>query len=88
EEIRSDYLLSNLYRGDVLKQSLADVEDEAKDHPELKKLITIQDGVLEETFDTVMNSILEKYGNTDAYLEKEYGLDEEKRREMRDFYLE
>ncbi|MBQ1306573.1 MAG: tyrosine-protein phosphatase [Erysipelotrichaceae bacterium] len=51
-------------------------------------MITIQDGVLEETFDTVMNSILEKYGNTDAYLEKEYCLDEEKRREMRDFYLE
>ncbi len=88
EEIRRDYLLSNLYRRAVLKQSLADVEDEAKDHPELKKLIAIQDGVLEETFDTVMNSILEKYGNTDAYLEKEYGLDEKKRQEMRDFYLE
>ena len=29
----------------------------------------------------------EKYVN-DFYLEKEYGLDEEKRRKLRDFYLE
>lgn len=88
EEIRKDYLLSNLYRKQILKESLADVETEAEGHPELKKLITIQDGVLEETYDTVMNSILERYGNFDVYLEKEYGLNEEKLQKMRDFYLE
>ena len=88
DEIRKDYLLSNLYRKEILEESLADVEEEAKDHPELKKLITIQDGVLEETFDTVMHTILERYGNTDAYLEKEYGLNAERRQKLRDFYLE
>ena len=88
EEIRKDYLLSNLYRKEILEESLADIKEEAKDHPELKKLITIQDGVLEETFDTVMNTILERYENTDTYLEKEYSLDAEKRQKMRDFYLE
>ena len=88
EEIRKDYLLSNLYRKEVLEESLAQVEEEAKDHPELKQLITIQDGVAEETYDTVMDSILHRYGNFDAYLEKEYGLDKEKRRKLRDFYLE
>ena len=87
DEIKKDYLLSNLYRKQILEESLADIEAEAKDHPELKKLIMIQDGVAEETFDTVMNSILQRYGNFDTYLEKEYGLDEEKRRELRDFYL-
>ena len=88
EEIRKDYLLSNLYRKEILDESLADIELEAEDHPELKKLITIQYGVLEETFDTVMNTILERYGNLDAYLEKEYGLNAEKRQKTRDFYLE
>ena len=88
DEIRKDYLLSNIYRKEILEESLADVEAEAKDHPELKRLITIQDGVLEETYDTVIQSILERYGDTDSYLEKEYGLDEEKRRKLRDLYLE
>ena len=88
EEIRKDYLLSNLYRKQALEESLAEVEVQAKDHPELKQLITIQDGVAEETYDTVMDSILNKYGNFDAYLENEYGLDEEKCRKLRDFYLE
>ena len=88
DEIKKDYLLSNLYRKRILEESLADIEAEAKDYPELKQLITIQDGVAEETFDTVMNSILQKYGNVDTYLEKDYGLDEEKRQKLRDFYLE
>ncbi|MBQ6478653.1 MAG: tyrosine-protein phosphatase [Erysipelotrichaceae bacterium] len=88
EEIRKDYLLSNLYRKKILEESLADIETEAKGHPELKKLITIQDGVAEETFDTVVNAIIGKYGNYDRYLEEEYGLDKDKREKMKDFYLE
>ena len=88
DEIMKDYLLSNEFRKQVLEESLAAVAEDGKDHPELSELITIQDGVLQRTMETVMAAIRERYGSYDVYLEKEYGLDEEKRGKLRDLYLE
>lgn len=88
EEIRKDYLLSNYYRKDILNSSLDKIKDETKDHPELITLVTRQEGVVPETFDTVMDSILDKYGTYDNYLEKEYNLDLLKLNKIRDKYTE
>ena len=87
EEIRKDYLASNIYRKDILKESLASVAEEAKGHPELAHLVQIQDGVSEEIFDTVISSIYENYGNVENYLYEDYGLDREKINALQQKYL-
>ena len=88
DEIKKDYLLSNLYRQKILEKALKKVESIAVNNPEINELITLQDGVEEKTIDIVMASILEKYGSYEAYLEAEYGLDESKRQLLRNKYLD
>ncbi len=88
EEIRKDYLVSNVFRKEALEESLATVSGLSQEHPEIARLITIMDGVLEETFDTVITSIREKYRDFDAYLSCEYGLDEQKLMLLRNRYLD
>ena len=88
DEIRKDYLASNIFRKEVLENSLGSVSDLSGQYPEIAKLITIMDGVLEQTFDTVISSIKEKYGDFKTYLLREYGLDESKLKVLRDKYLE
>ncbi|MBQ6334636.1 MAG: tyrosine-protein phosphatase [Erysipelotrichaceae bacterium] len=87
EEIRKDYLLSNTYRQKILEKTLAKVADIAKEHPEINELLTLQDGVREKTFDIVISSIKEKYGNDREYLYKEFALDEETLNGLREKYL-
>ena len=86
DEIRKDYLLSNEYRKDILKEELAKVESESVDHPELKKLITLQQGVLEDVFDIVMNSIKERYKSIDDYLYDQFDLSESALNDFRNKY--
>lgn len=85
EEIRKDYLITNEYRKEIINESLNRIED-TKIYPELKTLITMQDGVVEKVFDIVMNSILEKYDSYDDYLKYEFDLDEDKLIELRNKY--
>ena len=87
EEIRKDYLLSNVFRKEILEQTFEENREQIKDHPELKKLLQIQDGVLESTFETVMHSILDRYGSKDRYLEEEFGLTKEKKEELKKMCL-
>ena len=88
EEIRKDYLLSNVFRKDIVEEKLAKEGRKIIEHPELAKLITLMDGVLDQTFDTVMDCILERYGSYESYLEEEFDLDEEELKRLRDLYLE
>lgn len=87
EEIRKDYLVTNVFRKKILEKSLEKVADRAKDHPEIATLITLQDGVVEKTFDIVMDSIEERYGDIESYFDKEFHLSRDKIRELRDRYL-
>ena len=87
DEMKKDYLLSNVYRKKILEQSIRSVADVGIDHPEILTLVTIQDGVLASTFETVIASILNKYDDFDAYLKKEYSLDKEKLTDFRNRYL-
>ena len=88
EEIRKDYLLSNVFRKKVLEESLEKVADRAKEHPEIALLITLQDGVAERTFDIVTDSIRERYGDFDRYCFEEFGLSFEDRAELKSRYTE
>ncbi len=88
EEILKDYLESNVFRKQIVEDSIAKAGGLARNHPELRDLITIQDGVLQKTYETVMASILKKYASYGEYLEEEYGLDEDKLKALRDAYLQ
>ena len=88
EEIKKDYLLSNVYRKEILQDSLESVSSLSEDHPEIVELVTIMDGVLEKTYEIVMTSIKDKYGDAETYLLKEYGLDEDRLQVLRDRYLD
>ncbi len=88
EEMKKDYLLSNIFRKKIIDQSLESVKDIAVNNPEINVLITLQDGVREEIFDTFITSVKEKYPSFDEYIMKEYGISPEKLQEIRDKYLE
>lgn len=88
EEIKKDYLLSNDYRKEILQDSLNQHKEQIDDNPELGILLQLQDGVLEKTYEIVINSIKEKYGSIDEYLFNEYDLDDKKLKELRNRYTE
>ena len=88
QEMEKDYLLSNIYRKKILEESLKNVEDIAINNPEINILITLQDGVRQEIFDLVMDSIEERYGSYDEYIMKEYDLNEQDLIRLRNLYTE
>ena len=88
QEMRKDYLMSNVFRKKILEDSLKEVEDLAINNPEINVLITLQDGVREEVFDIVMNSIEEKYASYDEYIKTEYDLSDNDLIRLRDIYTE
>ena len=83
-EIRKEYLLSNEYRPNkdrswlkyigVPKSLIADIAFCESTHDEL--------------LDLSEKMILEKYNGFDEYLEKEFGVTEERRNKWREIYLE
>lgn len=87
ELIRNDYLVSNEYRKDILAENYEEAKEQIEKHPELKTLITMQQGVVEEIYDIVMASILNRYDSFDEYIMKEFSISEEKLKELRDRYL-
>ena len=88
EEMRKDYLLSNVYRKEILDRSLENVADIARKNPEINYLITLQDGVEEDIFDVFIASVKERYGSFDDYIMKDYGLSFDQVKEIRDRCLE
>ena len=88
EEMKKDYLLSNVFRKRVIDKNLEEVKDIAVEHPEINFLIELQDGVREEIFDVFIDSVRKKYASFDEYIMKEYGISAEKLAEIRDRYLE
>jgi tetratricopeptide (TPR) repeat protein len=51
-----------------------------------RSLITMFEGVLPESADMMMTEILEKYGSYDVFMEREYGLDQNKLIKLRAMY--
>lgn len=86
EEMKRDYLLSNLYREEFIQKSLDTVSDIAKNNPEINTLIRMLDGVIEDIFNVVIEAIESKYSTYDEYIMKEYGLNEENLFDIRNRY--
>ena len=51
-----------------------------------RSLITMFEGVLPESADMMMTEILEKYGSYDVFMEREYGMDQNKLIKLRAMY--
>ena len=86
ETVKADYLLSNANRKaeiDVLMKKFQLISDLSSS---ARSLITMFEGVLPESADMMMTEILEKYGSYDVFMEREYGLDENKLIKLRAMY--
>ena len=83
-----DFMLSNHYHREALVRALDDNAYKFDAHPEAKELITMWFGVSEDVGLNVIKSICTRYGSKEEYFLREYGLDEDALRKLRDFYLE
>ena len=86
EVIIEDYLLSNIFRKDINKKIIDTIVGKISNSQgltSLKYMLEVQQEYIEAAF----NSIKEKYGTIDIYLEKEYGLTKKKRKELKCRFL-
>ena len=86
--ILQDYLLTNLYRKEMIQ---ARMEEGRKLHPDDEgylRLMFLREGVTEEVGKAVLNSIRTRCGSTDRYMEMEYGWTKETIEHFRNLYLE
>jgi Protein tyrosine/serine phosphatase len=85
--IIEDYLYSNEY---IERSGYAAEQIKIKNitNPEAIKAVYDMVGVKEEYLATTLATITEKYGSMEEYFFQEYGLDERKIADIRDFYLE
>ncbi|MBR2812742.1 MAG: tyrosine-protein phosphatase [Solobacterium sp.] len=86
--ITKDYLLTNDYRKAVIERVMAEKADLIARDPEEKDKVIAYEGVFEQCVHYVLDGILARYPDYDAYLEAEFGLTEAKRQKLRDLYLE
>ena len=86
EDLLWDFMLTNDYRVDHVEEFIRslppDTTEERK--AQYRKNMSVQDYNLKAVF----AAIDERYPSVEAYLEDEFGLDESKLAELRDFYLE
>ena len=87
ETILADYMMVNTFTADVVEGHLEKLKERLQ-NPQLidclRELMQVQESYLIRVF----QAIEETYGTMDALLEKEMGLDEERRERLREMYLE
>ena len=81
EDVMHDYLLSNVYRREVNEKRISAYPERM--HAALRPLYYVKPEYLQLTLD----HILECYGTFENYFEKEYGIDEKMRHQIRAWYL-
>lgn len=86
EIIMEDYLLSNVYRKPINEKIIEAIKGKIKDKKSLDILNLMLD-VRAELLQSSFDSIKEKYGTMEIYLEKEYGLTKKKRKELKSRFL-
>ena len=87
ETILNDYMLSNYYHRETINRILSENKERFEEHPILEELLSMRTGVTEKIGLSVLDSMYSHYGSIEAYLEKEFGLDEDSLRSFRDNYL-
>ena len=88
EVIAKDFLQSNVCRRPELEAIWAEHADEIAANPAQKEHYLGISGVYPESVPLVLNTIRDKFGSGDAYLEAEYGLTPARLMRLRRMYLE
>ena len=84
--IMEDYVASNFYRRDINKKIRRSMEKNVFDSKKIEILDLILE-VKEEFLKASFESIKDKYGSIENYLEKEYGITKKKRKELKSRFL-
>lgn len=82
EEAMRDYMLTNIYRHQIIEHSL-----QGKSAEERRLQLPVE-GVDETMGGGAIDEILLRYGSYEAYYEAEYGLNRQRLAALRNFYLE
>ncbi len=82
ETALADYMLTNVYRRQVIEASLQGKS------PEERELLLPVEGVSESMGAGAVDALLERFGSYEAYFEEEYGLTPHRLQALRDRYLE
>ena len=82
-----DYLLSNEYCKEFIEEELIKSKDLIEQDPHVEKLLRMMMGVRKETAEFFISSIYQKYLTIEDYFMDEFGFDEDKIKEIRDYYL-
>ena len=88
DTVFDDYLLSNEYHEDGIKNLVAENQHLIDEHPEMLELVHMWSGVTPATGHTVLDSIKSRCGSYESYLESEFGLGSDDIAALRDYYLE
>lgn len=86
EKIIEDYLSSNIYRKSINDKIIESVK-KLTDNPKHIELLRLMLEVKREFIEASFNSIKDKYGTMDRYLESEYGITKTKRKELKKRFL-
>ena len=77
----------NEYRGELIEKFLAKMAPAVGNDPEKLDQLRAFEGVLRSSAEYSLSRIKARYGTYPAFFEAEFGLDEDKVRELRAYYL-
>lgn len=86
ETVIEDYLLTNIYRSNMNEALIKSLSNLLMDE-DSKEIFKALMEVRKEYIESALNTIKERYGSIDEYLEKEYGFNKEKRARLQQNYL-
>lgn len=84
--VLEDYLRSNEYLAEDIKNELEQNREKIAAHPEAEELSRMKAGVLESTAHLVLDEIKTRYPDTDSFFAAEYGLDQDALLRLRNRY--
>lgn len=86
DKVLEDYLLTNFYRKPINDKIIESIKSKTT-NPKYLEALKVMLEVKKEFLDAAFNRILERYGNLETYLEKEFGLTKTKRKELKNRFL-
>lgn len=88
ETALDDYELTNEYRAEQVNKMLEKMAAVIEADPAEKEKLTAYEGVLRSSAVYSLKKIRDVYGTYDSFFEKELGIDEDARQDMRNTYLQ
>lgn len=88
ETALEDYLLTNVYRKEIIDRALERHAEKIKQNPEFSEVVRSMNGVLRRMGEDAIDEIYREYGTFEAYLKDQFHIDEKRLERLRDMYLE